>query len=96
LGSAGLIAVPPAGAAGAGDSSDWQPVTKESASTRLETIMLALIPDVIVTDALLEKHANKKGHLKPALPTGTSDWFYVVKTERETPLTNSVSVTDYR
>jgi hypothetical protein len=68
---------PPAGAGagvGAVGSSDWQPVAKESASTRLETIMLALIPNLIVTDALLEKRVNEVRFLKLALPGGTCVW----------------------
>jgi hypothetical protein len=48
------------GVAGAG-SSVLQPTTKTNAGTRLETINPALITDLTVTDALLEKHVFRQG-----------------------------------
>jgi len=51
----GVAAPPPAGVS----SPELQPVTRTSASTRLESIVQVLIPDFAITDALLEKHETR-------------------------------------
>jgi hypothetical protein len=46
----------------AGGSSELQPATKTIARTRLESIVQVLIPDLKITDALLEeKHKTRQG-----------------------------------